>query len=611
MRVRRLTLENFRGIATGEVVLTQNTLLVGGNNIGKSTVCEALDLLLGPERLFRRPVVDEHDFYRSKYRDGEGSPIEIRLHAVLIDLSPEVQRTFAPHLRLWDDDGLSFIDESSDGIERSEDESVGWALSIMFRGRYDPEEDDFIGGTFFAHPTPTDSELDDEIRDSLGGGHTSFNRSHKRICGFVFLRALRTGSRALTLQRGSLLDTILRLGNGGTTELWNQSLAALENLDPAIGEVEQLASIRRDLNRRLSTFVQLANDSDPTTFHASNLTRDQLRQFVQLFLATQPSGHVVPHARQGTGSLNLIVFALLTMIADKKGNQSVIFAMEEPEIALPPHTQRRVANFVLRKMGQSIVTSHSPYVIEQFEPEDIVILTRPQSSELRSVTVANTNLKTKKYRLERRQFAEAILARAVLVCEGATEAVVARSASSAAERTLGEEKYTHFDLSGVSIFTADGDGDVPRYGPIFNSMEKVLYAFTDQPKEPWVPDAKAQLDTYKRHFESPFTSIEHLLAQQTPVNVLRRFLDEVSERSDFPKSGANYSGSASTDTDIRTIVRSVLKVRKGEGWGYAGVVLDHCETYEEIPEFLRAMMEDINADLALGPIADFSGDEEE
>jgi putative ATP-dependent endonuclease of the OLD family len=41
----------------------------------------------------------------------------------------------------------------------------------------------------------------------------------------------------------------------------------------------------------------------------------------------------------------LLVFALLTLIADRKGNESVIFAMEEPEIALPPHTQRRVARF--------------------------------------------------------------------------------------------------------------------------------------------------------------------------------------------------------------------------------------------------------------------------
>jgi putative ATP-dependent endonuclease of OLD family len=75
---------------------------------------------------------------------------------------------------------------------------------------------------------------------------------------------------------------------------------------------------------------------------------------------------LLPFQRLSTGSINLLVFALLTFIAELKNEQSVIFAMEEPEIATVPHTQRRVTRFVLGDMGQSIVTSHSPYVIEQF-----------------------------------------------------------------------------------------------------------------------------------------------------------------------------------------------------------------------------------------------------
>ena len=65
---------------------------------------------------------------------------------------------------------------------------------------------------------------------SLGSGRTQFNRAHKRLCGFIFLRALRTGSRALSLQRGSLLDTILRLGGEGTAEMWRDALWALQGL---------------------------------------------------------------------------------------------------------------------------------------------------------------------------------------------------------------------------------------------------------------------------------------------------------------------------------------------------------------------------------------------
>lgn len=56
MRVTRLSIENFRGIAKAELYFSGHTLLIGGNNVGKSTICEALDLVLGPDRLSRTPL---------------------------------------------------------------------------------------------------------------------------------------------------------------------------------------------------------------------------------------------------------------------------------------------------------------------------------------------------------------------------------------------------------------------------------------------------------------------------------------------------------------------------------------------------------------------------
>ena len=46
----------------------------------------------------------------------------------------------------------------------------------------------------------------------------------------------------------------------------------------------------------------------------------------------------MPYWRLGSGVVNSMMFALLTFIAELRSN--VIFAMEEPEIAIPPHTQR-------------------------------------------------------------------------------------------------------------------------------------------------------------------------------------------------------------------------------------------------------------------------------
>lgn len=39
MKVVRLTIDNFRGIKSAELFFEGHTLLVGTNNVGKSTIC--------------------------------------------------------------------------------------------------------------------------------------------------------------------------------------------------------------------------------------------------------------------------------------------------------------------------------------------------------------------------------------------------------------------------------------------------------------------------------------------------------------------------------------------------------------------------------------------
>jgi predicted ATP-dependent endonuclease of OLD family len=53
MRVSNLRIENFRGIRSGFVSFGKHPVFVGDNNTGKTTLIEALTLLLGRERLVR------------------------------------------------------------------------------------------------------------------------------------------------------------------------------------------------------------------------------------------------------------------------------------------------------------------------------------------------------------------------------------------------------------------------------------------------------------------------------------------------------------------------------------------------------------------------------
>src|SRR5690606_28788773 len=112
------------------------------------------------------------------------------------------------------------------------------------------------------------------------------------------------------------------------------------------------------------------------------------------------------------------------LIAERR-NGRVIFAMEEPELSLPPHVQKRVVDKVRGIAAQALFTSHSPYVIEQFKPEQMMVMTRNAAGVLTASNIAlPDNLKLKTFRDGfRTRFCEALLARRVIVVEGKTELV--------------------------------------------------------------------------------------------------------------------------------------------------------------------------------------------
>jgi putative ATP-dependent endonuclease of OLD family len=438
VRARRIAFQNFRGARAGTVLLDGHSLLVGGNSVGKSTICDALDLVLGPERLARRPVIDEHDFSGGEYLLADGSTPEIRIEVILTDLSEEATRRFHSHLRVWSPERNELLDSvapdnqatelrlgpgSPDVLPSVSPHGV-WCLPVVFIGRFDPDEDDFAAGTFFAYP----QALADPFGDGeaqLGAGLKPFKREDKRMCGFIYLRANRTGNRALSFQRGSLIDTIVRLEAQGTgASLWER---AVRDVDQVVvtGEGSGFAKIRTEVRQLVSQFLSLTDSEHALDVHVSDLTREHLREVLRLFVSTQPGTYPVPFNRLSTGSLNVLVFALLTYIARLTEGQSVIFAMEEPEIALPPHAQRRLVRFALDQMDQVILTSHSPYVIEMFEPDHVVTIGRTDDGDLTSrAVIFPPDYKIKKYRTNQRQFAEAVLARAVCVVEGSTEVAV-------------------------------------------------------------------------------------------------------------------------------------------------------------------------------------------
>ena len=593
MRLTRLKIDNFRGIRTADILLPSHAVLIGDNNVGKTTLLEAIDLALGPDRLNRNPPIEEHDFYQGKYglpggatpgdtadpaepppdamggsddsdsdaqtheQDDPDAP-KIEIEVTIADLTEEQQGRFGDYVEFWDTTTDTFYDQPRPaGVDA---DTITEALRVTFRGWYDAEEDDFEGRTYFTR------SLSDEFKPA------AFSKKDKQICGFLYLRSLRTGSRALSLERGSLLDIILRLKEV-RPQMWEDTLSTLADYNVAAEPELGISGVLESINTALHKYVPKEWGIEPH-LKVSNLTREHLRKVITAFIATGEGDHAAPYFRQGTGTINMLVLAMLSQIAEDR--QNVIFAMEEPETAIPPYAQKRIVHEVRKLASQTIFTSHSPYVLEEFAVDETVVLARNGHGTLsQSVITLPESVKPKRYRQEfRTRFCEGLLARRILVAEGTTEAM----AFPVACRRLAEldpSTYTSLEALGICTIDAGSDSQIADLAKLYRDLGKQTFSICDKQDEANKLLIEKHVDTMLMHEEKGF---EDLVLKNTSEAALKRFVKLVEWpphlEAKFPDPEADAEGA----------------LREYFGWtkGNAGVAdfLVQC-TEAEIPEWVR------------------------
>ena len=212
---------------------------------------------------------------------------------------------------------------------------------------------------------------------------------------------------------------------------------------------------------------------------------------------------------------------MLSQIAEDK--QNVIFAMEEVETAIPPYAQKRIVHELRKLAAQSIVTSHSPYVLEEFKLNETVILSRANGGVLSQAQIAlPDSVKHKRYRQEfRTRFCEGLLSRRVLIAEGATEA----SAFPVAARRLSElnpATYASLEALGICIIDAGTESQIADLAGLYKGLGKRTFGLCDKQADPAKAAIEAQVERLFMHEEK---GIEDLILKNTTQGALERFSD--------------------------------------------------------------------------------------
>lgn len=603
MKINRLKVENFRGIRSAELLLSDHVVLIGDNNTGKSTILEAIDLVLGPDRLSRRPPIDEHDFYLGRYLSGgasaeaaqtndgpdeetsagddaanatpmgdeaqrdsgigddaatAGETRRIRVEVTISALNDDQRARFRDYIEWWNaDDGHFYTAAAVEGIDA---DNIVEALRVTFIGEYVEDEDDFEGRTYFAR----------SLEES--DAPQPFLRRDKQFCGFLYLRSLRTGTRALSLEHGSLLDIILRLKEI-RPRMWESTISNLAHFDVAADPEFGISGVLESINAALNKYVPKEWGVEPH-LRVSALTREHLRKVITAFIATGEGAHAAPYYRQGTGTINMLVLAMLSQIAEDK--QNVIFAMEEPETAIPPYAQKRIIHEVRKLSAQSLFTSHSPYVLEEFALSETVALSRSGDGKLSQASVLlPDSVKQKRYRQEfRTRFCEGLLSRRILIAEGASEA----AAFPAVARRLAElapANYSPLEALGICTIDAGTDTQIADLAALYRGLGKTVYAACDKQDEKAAANISAVVDELFMHDEQ---GLEDLVLNNTTNAALERFCDLVTWPPHLSKKYPNPKD------DLANAIKAYFRWSKGT-WGVAEF-LTLC-TLEEIPEWLR------------------------
>ncbi len=577
MKIYSIKIEIFRGIRSANLILPQHSVLIGDNNTGKSSVLEAIDLALGPDRLSRRPPVDEHDFYGGKYlptviaqvEAGEGGlaevapakqaePPKITIEVAITGLSQEQEARFGGSIEWLDvKSGIFYTAANPAGIDAA---TIKAALRVTFIGAYDADEDDFVGNTYYSR------SLTEEDTP------TPFTKKDKQHCGFLFLRSLRTGSRALSLEHGSLLDIILRLKEI-RPQMWESTIGTLAAFDVASDPAIGISGVLDSIDKSLKKYVPREWGVKPH-LKVSNLTREHLRKVVTAFIATGTGDHAAPFYRQGTGTINMLVLAMLSQIAEDK--QNVIFAMEEVETAIPPYAQKRIVHELRKLAAQSIVTSHSPYVLEEFKPGETVILSRSNDGALSQAEIAlPDSVKHKRYRQEfRTRFCEGLLSRRVLIAEGATEA----SAFPVAARRLSELNptvYASLEALGICVIDAGTESQIADLAELYKNLGKRTFGLCDKQTDPAKAEMEAQLERLFMHEEK---GIEDLVLKNTTQAALERFAENLAWP---PHLAAKFPD---PKADPAAALSEYFGWSKGN-WGVADFLAQCSEA--EIPQWIR------------------------
>lgn len=411
MRVSDLSIHNFRGVSEGHLRFSKHVVLVGGNNTGKTTVIEALTLLLGRDRLIRD--LTEHDFFGSDPQPDD----RIKLIATITGFDGNDPNQHPE----WFRDGRAvpkWLDEATGTVHPLPTETAKHLCCQIAVQAYFDQLSLTVEIVRYFHDH--DGAIDPFDEDSPVAVP---NRLIQQF-GFFLVRASRTWDRVLSW--GS--ELFRRTLHAAAAQPAGAILAQRDQLrlpETAIEDDKQIAPLINSVNDEVARCIA---GSPKLKLRVTSTDSRSVLDAVAPHYAV-PNGPSVPAARQGNGLISLQGLFLLLELGRlrAKGGEGFTMALEEPELHLPPATQQQIVLRVQALSSQTFVTTHSPTIAAMADPTSVLLL-RNTGGILTAKPFLEKNLdgqaanwERKFYQHNRAEVIDALMHSFVLVPEGRSD----------------------------------------------------------------------------------------------------------------------------------------------------------------------------------------------